>query len=103
MFLKLHNIIFFILFSIAAFGATTVSLQAAEKSSPQQIPVLTVNINTASAEELADVLTGVGIKKARTIVAHREKSGAFKTVDDLLAVKGIGTATLEKNRHKLKL
>ncbi len=81
------------------------SLFAADKAanSQQQIPILTVNINQATAEEISDVLTGVGIKKAMVIVSHREKTGAFKSIDDLLQVKGIGPATLEKNRHKLKL
>ena len=78
---------------------------AADKSSKgqQQIATLTVNINKASAEEIADVLTGVGIKKAMTIVKYREKSGAFKVINDLLSVKGIGSATLEKNRDRIKL
>ncbi|MCP4272055.1 MAG: ComEA family DNA-binding protein [Gammaproteobacteria bacterium] len=81
------------------------TLFAADKAtnSQQQIPILTVNINQATAEEISDVLTGVGIKKAMVIVAHRDREGAFKSVDDLLQVKGIGPATLEKNRHKLKL
>lgn len=81
------------------------TLFAADKATTnqQQIPVLTVNINQATAEEISDVLTGVGIKKAKVIVAHREKQGAFSSLEDLLQVKGIGPATLEKNRHKLKL
>ncbi|RLA01515.1 MAG: ComEA family DNA-binding protein [Gammaproteobacteria bacterium] len=103
-----------------ASALTSASLQAAEQSqaqqqpsqpnqqvsqqpSQQQIATLTVNINQASAEELADVMTGVGLKKAQVIVSYREKLGAFKSVDDLLGVKGIGPATVEKNRHKLEL
>lgn len=69
----------------------------------QQIATLTVNINKATAEEIADVLTGVGIKKAITIVKYREQSGSFKVINDLLLVKGIGSATLEKNRDRIKL
>ncbi len=73
------------------------------KGSQQTFKSLTVNINTASAEEIADVLSGVGISKAKTIVAYRKRIGDFKTLDGLLGVKGIGAVTLEKNRHKLKL
>jgi len=69
----------------------------------QQIPVLTVNINKASAAEIADVMTGIGMKKATVIVEYREKTGGFKSLDDLLQVKGIGPATLKKNRHRLTL
>ncbi|PCJ48888.1 MAG: hypothetical protein COA74_07865 [Gammaproteobacteria bacterium] len=78
---------------------------AAEKqsNSNQQLAVLTVNINQASAEDISDVMTGVGINKAKVIVEYRDKNGAFKSIDQLLEVKGIGPATVEKNRHKLKL
>ncbi|HNL91858.1 MAG TPA: helix-hairpin-helix domain-containing protein, partial [Pseudomonadales bacterium] len=37
-------------------------------------------------------------KKAQAIVSFREQNGAFKSVDDLVNVPGIGPATLEKNR-----
>ena len=71
--------------------------------SEKTFPVLTVNINQATAEELAEIMTGVGIKKASLIVEYRETHGKFKTLEDLLAVKGIGEATLNKNRNRLKL
>ncbi len=48
-------------------------------------------------------MTGVGINKANVIVEYREKMGEFKTLEDILQVKGIGPATLKKNRHKLRL
>lgn len=60
-----------------------------------------VNINTASAEMLADAVKGIGNKKAEAIVAYREEHGAFKTVEDLAKVKGIGLKTVEKNRDNL--
>lgn len=59
-----------------------------------------VNINTASAGELA-TLKGVGAKTAVAIVEYREMFGRFESVDDLTRVKGVGEATLEKNRHRL--
>lgn len=62
-----------------------------------------INVNTASADALAELLTGVGPKKAEAIVAYREANGPFKVVDDLLNVKGIGQATLEKNRDRISL
>ncbi len=61
----------------------------------------TVNINVASAEQLAEVLDGVGLKKAKEIVDHRNRYGKFKHVDSLESVKGIGIATLEKNRSRI--
>jgi competence protein ComEA len=60
-----------------------------------------VDINTASATTLAGAITGVGENKAATIVAYREAHGPFISVDDLSSVKGIGEATVDKNRHNL--
>ncbi len=64
---------------------------------------ITVNINTADAEELAILLKGVGEKKAHQIVEFRETHGQFKTAEELTNVKGIGLATVEKNRDRIKL
>jgi len=62
-----------------------------------------ININQASAEQLAENLKGVGLKKAQAIVQYREKIGSFQTPNQLLNVKGIGAATLEKNASNILL
>lgn len=62
-----------------------------------------VNINTASAEELADNLNGVGEKKALLIVERRESVGKFTSAEQLLEVKGIGEKTLIKNKDNILL
>lgn len=59
-----------------------------------------VNINTASAAELATI-SGIGPSKAEAIVEHREKNGQFKTVDDLKLVRGIGDKMLEQLRPQV--
>ena len=59
-----------------------------------------VNINTASAEQLA-LLPRVGAKAAERIVAYREEHGAFKKATDLMQVKGIGEKTYELLRPYL--
>ena len=56
-----------------------------------------ININTASAEELMQLI-GVGPKYAVRIIAYREKYGPFKTPEDIMQVSGIGQKTFEKNR-----
>ncbi len=56
-----------------------------------------VNINTASAVELAE-LNGIGDAKAKLIIEYREKNGPFKSVDDLRQVKGIGEKMVAKLR-----
>lgn len=62
-----------------------------------------VNINTADAATLAHSLDGVGPAKAAAIVAYRDEHGPFKAADDLGQVKGIGPATLERNRSAILL
>lgn len=60
-----------------------------------------VNINTASAEEIAEALNGVGLSKAEEIVRYREAHGAFAHIDELVNVKGVGMKTVDKNRDNI--
>ena len=57
-----------------------------------------VNINTASAEEIANALNGIGLAKAEAIVAYRETYGLFSRADEIVFVRGIGDSTYEKNK-----
>ena len=54
---------------------------------------LLVDLNQATVAEL-DQLPGVGPSTARAIIDHRTRNGPFASVDDLLAVRGIGHAKL---------
>ena len=56
-----------------------------------------VNINTADAESIAEALDGVGITKARAIVAYRNAHGPFESAEALTAVTGIGERTVAMN------
>ena len=60
-----------------------------------------VDINTATAETLAEAIDGVGMRKAEAIVRYREQHGPFASVDDLVEVSGIGPKILERSREKL--
>jgi len=62
-----------------------------------------VNVNSASAEEIADSLKGVGLSKAEAIVSYRKDNGQFKHVDELINVKGIGIRTVDINRKYILL
>jgi competence protein ComEA len=62
-----------------------------------------VNINAATAETLHKELAGIGAAKAAAIVAYREENGAFTSIDELIEVKGIGKALLDRNRDRLAL
>ncbi|MEC7120544.1 MAG: ComEA family DNA-binding protein [Pseudomonadota bacterium] len=75
----------------------------AQNHHPSQKMAQIVNINQADAATLARLLTGVGAKKAQAIIEYRQTHGDFQRIDDLVLVKGIGAATLEKNRDRIRL
>jgi len=62
-----------------------------------------VNVNTATAADIAKELKGVGLAKAGAIVLYREQNGVFKSLKDLSKVKGIGAITVDKNRDDIQL
>ncbi len=62
-----------------------------------------VNINKASAEQIADALNGIGMAKAQAIVEYRKKNGKFKQPSDITKVKGIGPATFAKIKKDVKI
>jgi competence protein ComEA len=66
-------------------------------------PQESVNINTADAQTLARVLTGVGESRAEAIVRYREQHGEFVDIYELANVKGIGERTVERNESKIVL
>jgi competence protein ComEA len=56
-----------------------------------------LNVNTAGAAALEE-LPGIGPALAAAIVEHRQRHGAFASVDELVEVSGIGPAKLEQIR-----
>lgn len=62
-----------------------------------------VDLNQSSAEQLAEMLEGIGPVRAEMIVEYRDKHGPFTSVEQLLEIRGIGAATLEKNRDRISL
>ena len=62
-----------------------------------------VNINQADAATIAKSLDGIGQSRAQAIVDWRTAHGPFKKADDLHHVKGIGKATIERNRSAILL
>jgi len=62
-----------------------------------------VDINSADAATLAAAINGVGPARAEAIVAYREAHGPFRRVEDLTAVKGIGSKLIERNREVLSV
>jgi competence protein ComEA len=81
-------------------GGPAVSHAAQNAGTPPVVEKITapVNLNTATAADL-ESLPGIGPRMAERIVEYRQKNGAFKKIEDLMNVKGIG----EKNFLKLKV
>lgn len=59
-----------------------------------------VNLNTADLEQL-QLLPGVGEKRAAAILELRKSKGSFKQIEELVEVKGVGDAMLERLRPHL--
>jgi competence protein ComEA len=83
---------------LCIFSAFALAVEA-QPETTQQIQLL--DINSADATAIAAALDGVGLTKAQEIVAYREMFGSFHSVDELAEVKGIGAATIEKNRQRI--
>jgi competence ComEA-like helix-hairpin-helix protein len=68
----------------------------------QEVPMAVpkVDLNTASADELAQLL-GIGLKMARRIIEYREEVGPFEEPEDLMAVPGIGGETYRRLADRL--
>lgn len=54
-----------------------------------------ININKATAEQL-EKIPGIGPVKAAAIILFREEHGAFKSIEDIVQVSGIGQKSIEK-------
>ncbi|MBK5378513.1 helix-hairpin-helix domain-containing protein [Pseudomonas sp. TH43] len=104
-----HSLIFAFLTSasIAAIAAPVAT------SEPVKAPIVMdaavssqtakIDLNEADSATLQKELSGVGEAKAKAIVTYRETNGPFSSVDELLEVKGIGKAILDRNREKLEV
>jgi competence protein ComEA len=62
-----------------------------------------ININTATADQIASAMTGIGESKAKAIVEYRATHGKFQSIESLVNVDGIGDKTVEKNKDKIGL
>ena len=89
------KLIFVVLFTLAT-GLSPLSLAQSDAT-------MAINVNQASAEQLAEALDGVGVTRAQAIVQHRENYGKFERVEELLMVRGIGDSILDANREKISL
>jgi competence protein ComEA len=62
-----------------------------------------VDLNSASAEQLAATLVGVGAAKAQAIIRYRDEVGPFRSVEELEEVKGIGPSIVKRNMSRINV
>jgi competence protein ComEA len=96
-----------VLFSLGLFAALALASaasagqkQAGEGADKKTVAATTVNINTAGVAEL-EALPGVGTRTAQRIVDYRQKNGAFKKIEELMNVQGIGEKSFLKIKDRL--
>jgi len=87
---KSVQIVMFLLVVVFAVVSTAGATQEIEK----------ININTATAEELA-VLDKIGPKIATRIADYRQENGPFEKPEDIMNVKGVGQKTFELNKDRI--
>ncbi len=85
--------------ALALLTGLGLALAAPAVTAAESGPSLTgvVNVNTATLDEL-QLLPGVGESRARALIALRKQRGGFKSVNQLVDVKGIGPSSLERMR-----
>lgn len=100
----MKNIVSLLTAFVLVFGAvSSFAEEAVDSQDEAQVLAIVeqVNINEADATTIATALNYVGQKRAEAIVAWREANGKFTSLEQLLEVKGIGQATLDKNSGRI--
>ena len=90
---------------VKATGRAQQSVSGSAKRSPQQSSesITKVDLNIASAEQLASALKGVGSAKAKAIVRYRTEVGPFRSIAELEEVKGIGPSIVALNKERISV
>ena len=86
---------------LVSFGNMAVADDAIPSADQMVATELKVNINTADADTLASVLSGIGVSRAYAIIEYRETHGKFYSAEELSAVRGIGMTTIAKNAERI--
>src|SRR6266849_7025889 len=81
---------------------TALALASTASAATKKPPLKPINLNSATSEELQEV-PGIGPATADKILQMRKSYGPFKSVDDLVAIRGIGKKRLDKMRKYLTI
>ncbi len=83
-----------------SFAAASASQQAQARFAGQQ---RSIDLNSASAEQLASVLVGVGAAKAQATIRYRDEVGSFRSAEELEEVRGIGPRIVKRNKTGIQV
>ena len=83
--------------TVSPFPSPSLADQPSASSVPKRIHQSPIDLNRATGDDF-EGLPGVGPKLAGRILAYRQSIGAFHSLDELQAVKGIGSKTFERIR-----
>src|SRR6202521_1677945 len=87
---------------LSSFLFLSLIFSASADAGKKKPPAKPVDLNTATSEELQQV-PGIGPATAEKILQMRKSYGSFKSVDDLVAIRGIGKKRLDKMRKYLTI
>jgi len=82
---------------VLTLGVAHAAQQPSGPSRPAPAAANLVNLNSATTTQL-ESLPGIGARTAQRIIEHRQKTGGFKKIEELMNVRGVG----EKSFLKLK-
>lgn len=85
------------------FGKMESETESLSKIGAQEIPTNSIiNLNSATLEQL-DILPGIGPSKAMAIMEYRTKYGEFRSLEQIMEVKGIGPKVFEKMKERITI
>ena len=99
--MKQYLLLFALMFVFGSVGMSPATVSAAENPAAK-VSIETIHLNQATAEQLQD-LPGVGPALSERIISYRDQHGPFSSVDQLVAVKGVGQAKLASFKDRLSV
>ena len=82
--------------------APSAAAQSSKGKSSRETKRVVLDINRATTADY-EKLPGIGPELARRIVAYRKEHGAFRRVEDLLVIRGMGEKKWRDIRPQLKV
>lgn len=96
------KIFIYALLSSALLFVNNVAAIEAEVVKNVEVIQKNVNLNKSTVDDLV-TLKGIGLKKAQAILTYRQEVGGFKSVSELIKIKGIGEKVLMDNKARLTI